>query len=321
MSGPCVEQLKNLGQTFKILRATPVSPEKIWVAAAANKPYVKNTTCGGIVGTRRPTASGITWSGGLTTALADSTVLVIYDAVTGKLNYGLTQSDAEAFFASSDATESVSATCLYDICSGDRPNPLLCADLPEADGVLQFIAQLCASPAISYFGEGLSLTIAKPSFYDPTNPLNPGCQTASSNSFIGCGNWTNFTFNIGACGSCTADVDLIYIGSVVDSSSEECDTTICYDKEWTQGNTFIYAPVKFTLTNRDGQKQSFKRACYIKIEPLNTCFNVFFAQTRNCDSTINILIISCLVDLSCLYWGGSVYIITSPRARYTIPPL
>jgi hypothetical protein len=321
MSGPCVEQLKNLGQTFKILRATPVSQDKLWVAAAPNIPYVKNTTCGGIVaGNKRPGVLGVGWTSGISTALADSTVLVIYDAVTGKLNYGLTQSNAEAFFASNDATESVQATCLYDICSGDRPNVLLCADLPEADGVLQFIAQLCASPAISYFGEGLSLTIAKPSFYDPTNGVNAGCP-GQGNTFLGCGNWSNFSFNIGACGGCTADVDLIYIGSIVDSSSEECQTTICQDKEYTEGNTFIYAPVKFTLTNRDGQKQSFKRACYIKIEPLNTCFNVFFAQTRNCDSAINILIISCLVDLSCLYWGGSVYIITSPRARYTIPPL
>lgn len=315
MSTPtaCSEQLKDLGQTFKILRATPRDCDGLWVAAAKNQTIVDE--CGGIVGTPSPSSVGyVSWGITESVAVADSTILVVYDAVTGHINYGISQSTAEQFFGTYSGV-TTDANCLYGVC-GETPIRLSCSDTTPADGVLQFIAQLCAAPAISYFGDGLTLTVAKPTFLLASS--EPTCPASSDTTFAGCSNWKNFSFNIGACGKCTADVDLVYIGSKRGGCSDDpYDCSNC-ELSYELGNTFIYAPTRFTLANRDGSKASFKKACFIKIEPLNECFNVFFAQTRNCNE-VDILIISCLVDLSCLYWGASVYIITSPRARYKLP--
>jgi len=323
-----------LGESFKLLRATPTATNA-WPSANGLLPFcggISGSTLGvslvGLTGTAlAPASQVISWPQGVT-AVVDSTIIVVYSAVSNRINYGLTQPYVQAAFGEcppeqSEEGTTVDGSCLFDPCLPLTGASSACSPCP-ADGLLQFIAQVCASPSLSYLGQGLNLTIAPPSFpasipgSTVVNVCNPG------SSFQGCGNFNPLNFSLGQCANgCQKTVSLIYIGCPAGSSdSFECTPALeGYGPYTVSYYNWIYANTLFSLSDKNGVVANFKKACYLKVEPVATevtCFTVYFGQTRNCNG-INILLICCLVDLACLYWNAKVYVITSARPLYTVP--
>jgi hypothetical protein len=160
-----------LGESFKLLRATPTATNA-WPSANGLLPFcdgITGSTLGvslvGLVGTSTaPASQVISWPQGVT-AVVDSTILVVYSAVSNRINYGLTQPFVQSSFgqcpAEQDGGTTVDGSCLFDPCLPLTGSAVTCSPCP-ADGLLQFIAQVCASPSLSYLGQGLNLTIAPP---------------------------------------------------------------------------------------------------------------------------------------------------------------
>lgn len=237
--------------------------------------------------------------------------------------------------------------------------------LPQADGIMQFITQICGSATNVAKSSSLASPygvysfIIKPPRFPATFDTSgfgsnfPSCyngnpftqffqQQAIPLEGYGNYNWINFT--IGSCfnglvptGPCSQLVTLLYIGSI-------CTDVLCTQQP--VGGQLIprknlcsillpdllayyypyyYANVKFSITDSNGYprrcKSKFGVNCYLKVEPYSPAdaaqFCVYFGQTRNCGG-VNQILVNTLVDLTCLLYGGNVYVITSAKTRYSL---
>lgn len=358
MSGPnCAALCQDaLGDAFKFLRGTPVQTSSTTINAWPTANIALNRACGGfytnanggsyfgqtnagfansgITGSAATTAPWvINWANAGATAVVDSTILLTYSAVTNLINYGIGLTQAAADFgACAGSAQSFGAPggltvpgdCLFGPCENIQPSSLTCRC--AADGLLQFIGQICASPSLSYMGQGLSLTVQPPVFNGSSPGASQGaCNWQNGPTLNGCGNWSPINFTLGQCaGGCLKTVTLVYINCLTSvSPTYRCNVptatnTIAVDifpANWT------YANVVFSLADKDAKLVNFKKACFLKVAPVPAeagCFNVYFGQTRSCNG-LQVLVICCLVDLSCLYWQAKVYVITEAKPLFTLP--
>jgi hypothetical protein len=203
-----------------------------------------------------------------------------------------------------------------------------------------------------------SFRIQRPTFpvsYDCTDPnlpttcftSNPWAQFFKSNinPIVGYGNYNPLTFTIGSCfnsgsnpiGPCAQLVTLIYIGALCQNlcnggtftvaSPNGQQTTTCQSTTNAYYYPYYYANILFSLTDASGNprrcKSKYGANCYLKVSPYGTgisgagYFCVYFAQTRSCGG-INQIVVNTIVDLACLLYGGTVYIITSAKTAYKL---
>ena len=203
-----------------------------------------------------------------------------------------------------------------------------------------------------------SFRIQRPTFpvsYDCTDPnavttcftSNPWAQFFKSNinPIVGYGNYNPLTFTIGSCfnsgsnpiGPCAQLVTLIYIGALCQNlcnggtftvaSPNGQQTTACQSTTNAYYYPYYYANILFSLTDASGNprrcKSKYGANCYLKVSPYGTgisgasYFCVYFAQTRSCGG-INQIVVNTIVDLACLLYGGTVYIITSAKTAYKL---
>lgn len=335
-NGPCSNKLPtSLTSSFKLLRITPTIYNQ-WVTIAPNDTGIipngstLNPPCAylGITGVALATQPYkiISWPG-TTWRLADSTIIAPYNTVTGYINVNLNLPQALQNFGScvNDANDFIQATCLLN----NVPAPVAQNCYASADGVPQFIAQICASPSLQFNSNLLNLIIQPPVFPYSVPASHEYAQcTPSSRVICGYGNYSFLYLSLGG-NVCSDVITLVYVGC-----AQSCATTpvvqngieglTCEGLEVVDANPhqYIYANTRLYLAKKDGSLANFSKACYIAVEPDpcavdRSCFYVFFGQTRLCNG-VNILLISCLVDLSCLYWGNRVYIITAAAPNIAI---
>lgn len=178
---------------------------------------------------------------------------------------------------------------------------------------------------------------------------NPWAQFFKSNvnPIIGYGNYNPLTFTIGSCfnsgnnpiGPCAQLVTLIYIGAQCQTDCAGFSTEVLPNgspllecQGDCSGNTayyypYYYANILFSLTDASGNlrrcKSKYGANCYLKVAPYGTgisgagYFCVYFAQTRSCGG-VNQIIVNTIVDLACLLYGGTVYIVTAAKTLYAL---
>lgn len=277
--------------------------------------------------------SYIKWPAGITFEQFDSTVLATYNEYTELLNYSITAQDAEEDFggcgSGTNGISSVQVLCLKtDQCIPYLdPNPTpSCLD--TKDGLIQFIAQLCAQPSIQFNSIGLNLVLQPPYFpySDPTTGAEISCFSAPTEFICPLGNWSPIHFPLGNCNKCSHIVSLLHIGcptddepveeSITSATAGNCGTEEATEHLTTQLSTYnvAYANVQFYLAKK-GVLAKFTKATSLVIAPAteNPDYDAFFAQTRPCGS-VNLILRSCVIDLNCLYYGTTpVYVIISTR--------
>jgi len=190
-----------------------------------------------------------------------------------------------------------------------------------------------------------STTVCTPYGQNP-NPFFNLFQGLST-PLKGYGNYNPIVFTIGAClntpqplgaspcGPCSQLVTLLYIGAVCKSSTCDPELYGAVDNKNSglctiaPNDTFnvyyfnyIYANVVFSITDSQGysrrcKNKPFNSSCFLKVSPYNNNkdFCVNFGQTRACGG-INLIVVSDIVSLNCLMWGGPVYVITIPATCY-----
>lgn len=332
----------------------------------------------------------ITWNnlGPTEVPLVDSTVLVTVNlACPGSggqplVNYGVTPYDVVNQFGCcqnglSGPYTTLDPACLTAIgpdnsgCTAIlkcpyNPTPTPTPVVPDVDGIIQFIAQICGSNT----NVSQSASVAAPygvySFriQRPTFPLsldgsgynvlqntcfnsNPWASFFQSNvnPIVGYGNFDPLTFTIGACfnnglqGPCSQLVTLVYVGAICQTAAPLCveqpDGGITLaNKNVCQVTSpsfsayyypYYYANIKFSITDASGNprrcKSKFAVNCFLSVTPATVAdaaqFCVYFGQTRNCGG-LNQIIVNNIVDLACLLYGGTVYIITSAKTLYSL---
>ena len=220
-------------------------------------------------------------------------------------------------------------------------------------GVFNFVIQPPSFPSsLDSTGSACSSTPPPiPTYGSNTNPffnLFQGAQTPIK----GYGNYNPIVFTIGGCanvpqplgaqpcGPCSQLVTLLYIGTLCSSDVSGCRPFL-YDL--VANNNFlsctiptpetpdmfpvyyydyIYANVVFTITDSNGyprrcKNKPFNASCFLSVAPYNSdaSFCVNFGQTRSCGG-LNVIVVSNLVSINCLTWGGPVYVITTPATCF-----
>ena len=183
-----------------------------------------------------------------------------------------------------------------------------------------------------------------PSCFTPSNPFANFFQS-NVNPIKGYGNYNPLQFTIGACfnglqpqGPCSQLVTLIYIGALCQTptcvdlpvggipidnkNSTECPATVSTTAYF---YPYYYANIKFSVTDASGNprrcKSKYGANCFLSVAPYSPLdaaqFCVYFGQTRSCGG-LNQIIVNNVVDLTCLLYGGTVYVITAAKTLYSL---
>lgn len=221
---------------------------------------------------------------------------------------------------------------------GSATNVAQSSGAPSPYGVYSFLIKPPTFP-LSVDSSGYGATSL--SCFTNSNPFFNFFQS-NINPQSGYGNWNPLSFTIGACfggstplGPCSQLVTLVYIGSVCRTDCEP----VVYDLAYPNINNcnpaagpfqidfhpFYYANILFSITDSNGYprrcKSKYGQNCYLKVAPYTAAdalnFSVYFGQTRSCGG-INQIVVNNLVDLTCLLYGGTVYIITSANTPFKL---
>jgi hypothetical protein len=186
---------------------------------------------------------------------------------------------------------------------------------------------------------------SNPSCFTPSNPFANFFQS-NVNPIKGYGNYNPIQFTIGACfnglqsqGPCSQLVTLIYIGALCQTptcvqlpvggySVDNKNLAVCDNVPSSTDVYFYpyyYANIKFSITDASGNprrcKSKYGANCFLSVAPYAAAdaaqFCVYFGQTRSCGG-LNQIIVNNIVDLTCLLYGGTVYVITAAKTLYSL---
>jgi len=337
INGICPTKECAAGAGFTFLRITPTCGNQ-WVAASCDAQGGSTgagISIGGIPGMDNKcpgvTAPGLSW-GSSTLALVDSTIMAPFNCSNKTLNTTYTISDALSDWGcgglGNPGTIDFSCFCEGSTCGYVCPSNGLSIPPPSSDNVIQFITQICAAPCMNFAEQCVNLSLVVPSFPFPADPTAPicgpngygSCTGNTAQTIPGQGTYNPVNFTLGTYGWCSQVVNLIWVGCQC-SPTDGPVTTLTIGGPCTVSNTtvsvyrskYYWAPVKFSLVDARGYPNKFTKCGFLRVDPalLGSPFDVYFAQTRSCNG-INVLLKSHVVDLGCLYWCATVFVITAP---------